>query len=222
MTGFLRSLAALLTVFGMTGCSEWPPHSDELTTYVNDHKGQIEALVKEFQESDFGRINCSRCTREGVELDDATDSERLIDGLWRPVENPRGKHFAGLLKAAGVWGVSKRSGGEVELIIPFSSGIDDPRYVIQVFHDPVHSDDDLKECVGEFQKIDCGWCKVTIDQNLWIRYGWWPEDPDPGSTRARDEGEISWDEWERRNDKAVKTCEIQGLLEQGYSLPDSE
>lgn len=190
--------------------------------YVNDHKREIETLVAEFKGSEFGQITCSRCWAKDVKPDDQTHSEKFVDGLWRRVENPKGRYFANLLKAAGVYGVSERSSGATELTLAISAGVDDPHYVIQLFHDPTHQNGGYKECINDFQEIECGWCKVTVDENLWIRYGWWPDDPDPAATRARDKGEISWDEWERRNDDALQKCEAQGLLEQGYSPPTKQ
>jgi hypothetical protein len=108
----------------------------------------------------------------------------------------------------------------MELELAVYSGAKNRQYGIQLFYDPSHSTNDYKACIDEYEGIDCGWCKVTVDDNLWIRYGWYPDDPDPEATRAYGKGEIGWGEWERRHAEALEVCEARGMLEQGYRRPE--
>ncbi len=110
----------------------------------------------------------------------------------------------------------RRSGGEIELGIVVPSGRKKRQYVVQLFHDPGHRSSTYKECVSDFKDIDCGACKVSIDDSLWIRYQWYPEDIDPELTEAGASGDISWDEWQERSNELHDACMEAGLLEQGY------
>ncbi len=116
--------------------------------------------------------------------------------------------------------VNIRSSGEVELGIGAQSDHKNRDYVIQLFRNPGEMSSAIMECVDDFAEIDCGWCKVSIDGNYWIRYQWYPNDPDPSASQARDDGEISWEEWEARNEAAQNACLRKGLAEQGYSFND--
>lgn len=95
------------------------------------------------------------------------------------------------------------------------------RYVVQLLHDRNHAESKIKECVAGFENIDCGWCKVSIDDDFWVRYQWYLDDPDPDTSRARDDGKMSWDEWEKKDDAARDACLRNGLREQGYVFGDS-
>lgn len=209
---------AYIFAAAVSACGDWPPHGEGLTKYVSERKPQIEVLVAEFKSSDFGRVVCQPCFANKPLADWDTVSYELIEGKWRKAENLRSREYAKMFQNAGVMSINRRSTGEIELGIAAQSDHKNRDYVVQLFRDPGHMSSSIKECVEEFEEIDCGWCKVSIDDNFWIRYQWYLDDPDPNASRARDDGEISWDEWEARNDAAQDACLKRGLTEQGYDF----
>ena len=209
---------ACIVAAALPACSDWPPHGEGLTKYVNERGPQIEVLVAEFENSDFDRVDCQPCFANKPQADWDTVSYKLIDGKRQRVENLRSREYAEMFRSAGVMSILRRSSGEIELGIAAQSDHRNRRYVIQLFRDPGHMSSTIKECVDDFEDIDCGWCKVSIDKNLWIRYQWYPDDLDPVLTRAGASGEISFDEWQERENVVQDACLKAGLLEQGYKL----
>jgi hypothetical protein len=208
----------MLVASVLSACGKWPPYGEDLTDYVRDRKTYIEELVSQFEGSEFARIDCQPCFAEDSAAEWASVSYAIVDGGWRKVDNPRSADFAKMFRDAGIMSVSKRSSGETELGIAVPSNHKNRRYFVQLFHEPNHRTNTVKECVAEFEDIDCGWCKVSIDENFWIRYQWYPDDMDQELTRAGANGEISWDEWQARNRAAEDACMKAGLQEQGYEL----
>ena len=219
--GTAKHLCACIVVATLSACGDWPPHGEGLTKYVGERKPQIEELVSEFENSGFGRIDCQPCFANKPETDWDSVSYKFIEGKWKRTENPRSHEYAKMFRNAGVMSIFRRSSGAIELGIAVPSDHKNQRYVVQLFHDPDHRSSTLKECVADFEDIDCGWCKVSIDDNLWVRYQWYLDDPDPNASRARDDGEISWDEWEARNEAANDACLKEGLNEQGYNFDEN-
>ncbi|MDX1500712.1 MAG: hypothetical protein R3176_12480 [Woeseiaceae bacterium] len=216
-----RRLAALAACCILPGCEAWPPHSDDLVDYVRDRSSQVETLVSEFRDSPLGRITCNGCGAGNSVSGYAIESHVFVNGAWRRADNPRDGHFARLLEDAGVYGVTKRSNGPVELLLAEPGWTDASRFIIQLFHDAGSgASNALKECVSDFDEIECGWCKVTVDDALWIRYQWYPEDLDPAATEAHLSGEISWEEWRARDEAAEEACLRRGLAEMGYPVDD--
>ncbi|MGB5354939.1 MAG: hypothetical protein WBN32_15105 [Woeseia sp.] len=211
-----KLFSACVFVAALSAFGDWPPHGEGLTKYIDTHKSQIEELVSEFERSGFGRIDCQPCFANESAADWNSVSYKFLDEKWRRVENPRSQEFAKLFRNAGVMSVFRRSNGAMELGIAVPSDHMNRRYVVQLFHDPEHRASTLKECVAEFEDIDCGWCKVSIDDNLWVRYQWYLDDPDPNASQARDNGDISWDEWAARSAAAEGACLKEGLKKQGY------
>ena len=178
----------------------------------------MEELVSEFKKSEFGRIVCQPCFADKPHSDWDSVSYKIVDGMWQRAENPRNREYAKMFRNAGVMSINRRSTGEIELGIAAQSNHRSRRYVIQLFRDPGHMSNTIKECIDDFEDIDCGWCKVSIDDSFWIRYQWYPEDLDPELTQAGASGEIGWDEWQERSRAADDACMKAGLLEQGYDL----
>ena len=207
---------SLLVIFILSGCVKWPPEREKITNHVQDRREQIRVLVEEFRGAEYGRIVCRNCLRIGEQKELETVSYKLRERKWHFVENPNDEHFAELMKAAGISGISVRSDGSTELELPVSAGENGRAYVIQLFHNPGNHVTSYPECIGDFKKIDCGWCKVSVDDDLAIRYGWYPEDLDPDATRALNDGEIDFSEWERRDKMALEACETQGLIDLGF------
>ena len=211
-------ICASVVFTALAACGDWPPHGEDLRQYVRERKPEIESLISEFEASDFGRIECRFCLASNPVTDWDSVSYKFIDGQLHDVENPRSHDFAVMFKEAGVMYVSGRSGGELDLGIAASANNKHRSYTVQLFHDPDHNYGTLKECVTDFERIDCGACKISIDDSLLIRYQWYPTDIDPELTQARASGEISLDEWQERSRAADDACMKAGLHEQGYDL----
>ncbi len=214
----VRALSiSLLTILSLSACSEWPPQSDDLTEFVNQHDLEIEELVTAFKESGLELIECHLCWDEMPREQWEAAAFETVDGVRRQVDNPRGRLFVGLMDRADTGFASRISDDVVELGLEASVEDKNRAFMIKLFHDTRNPVDTPLECINEHEDVECGVCKVSAADSLYLSYTWMPHEIDPELTEQLRNGDISGAEWEQRTQELFKACWRDGVIEQGYS-----
>ncbi len=208
----IRTLVlSLVALVQISGCSKWPPFEDELRENLLENQQTFEQLESIISETDFTFI---RIHGPGSTV----SVGRLVDGEVAPGYVDNKEEWRELLYKAKVRGISREGDAFAYLV----SNVD--RGGSTIYFEYVHnanSDDYLKVCLPEHQKVGCGKCKVEMYRGWWVHYRWIPDELiDEETVHALYDGKITQEEYDRTLESAITQCWRDGYAKMDYPLND--
>ena len=206
---------AVLSLFALASCSKWPPNEKEFVEHFAENRSGIEALEIKLGESGY----------EGVSRSFAgTVLGRWYEGEPNGVQTSReevpsdDEEWSSLFDQVGIDSIQSRNGNGV--LLPAGTYVRGREY--ESYASYVHGSDvqdSMHECRKEYESAACGRCRVRLDADWWLVYGWWPTDLGEAEFEAWAENKIADDEYYAQWEQLLTRCFIDGGTLEG--IPES-
>jgi len=197
----------IATVTVLCGCSDWPPKRQFLVENFNENRQDIEMLKTRFEGSQFDEV---AAIGDGEVLGYRLVGNPGEGDLEMPaVELPDSEAWASLFDRTNTESIRFNERGGVSLNIPQASLADRPKSIASYENGAVERSS-LLSCNSEIAKIRCGFCKVELDHDWWLRFGWLPVDLTDNETLAWKNGEMTDDEYWSLVDQVRRDCIADG------------
>lgn len=208
----VRSLLSIVAAFasiGITACSEWPPHEQDIRENLFENREVFEELEDILDSNGYGLIRRmgTNSVRVGYEANGEIQYDFIDDD----------KGWGELLSKAKVMDISRNE--DVYFFTISGSNDDDVYTSFQYIHHP-NADLELKICMPDHREIPCGECIAKLDDEWWAFYKWFPNNFSDDDLDALIEGKISQEEYDQRSDEAIDSCWRDGLSKMGYELSE--
>lgn len=204
-------LFCLIVILALTSaCSRgWPPQEELLIEHFASNKHGIEVLETMIAETDYWEVSSGPWKHGSDEAPDRAavivDTEAGRNRDW--ITGEHAIEWNEAFRDAGVWSIARDDRGTTANVMS-----DFPKDLIgfTFYRRPAEKDTSWTECRNEFRTVRCGECGIALDDGWWLIYRWVPKMLDQELWDAASEGEISWEEYEERDDELFEACLVEG------------
>ncbi len=206
----LRHILVLVIVVLLCGCDRgWPPKKERILEHFAEYKSGLETLEARMAESDYHSVWAGGW-RQG--------SDEIPDYVGVGIETDRGRvrtritgqeaiEWNTAFLNARVWSITNNDRGtRIDLMVPFPK--DTSGWV--AYQRTTDVDDTWVECRDEFRDVRCGFCTITLEDNWFIRVGWYQYPIDEQALDAYAEGNMPLEELEAIEDELYEQCYDEG------------
>lgn len=197
----------------LSACNKWPPNEAEAREHFDEKRESFEQLADKMRATDYWRVSIQnggnvRVTpnrdgdyEEGFVIDDDPEWHKLLAdvGMFMVVRKSTDSIAA---NPGYLWGWNDNQLGE-------SGYTNDPNML-----------DEYKLCHPEFKKAACGYCAVSLEDDWYLHYMWYPEYFDEEANDAYMSGDITLDERNASWAEDMRQCQIDGTKDLGYDVQE--
>ncbi len=206
-----RSLCALALLLLVSACNGWPPYEAKARKHFVENHESFERLAEKMRGTNYWRVSTLAGT--GVKVTPSAGGlyeEQFViddDPEWRELLVDVGMVMVLQSDDGWVWTDPGHLWGERENQMGHNGFTHAPNML-----------DEYLSCQSEHEQIPCGQCAVSLGNDWYIHYRWYPDYFSKAERESYLNGEISLDEYSGSRNIALRQCYIDGYTQMGYDV----